>query len=102
MSDRDEIDAAWADHSLRSEVLRLREERDKAQANYKFMVDRAADEKLEGYRELAQKVADREAEIERLRAELEAYRKIARNSNGVAGWHLNGDIATWEELGIER
>ena len=28
MSDRDEIDAAWASHSLRSEVLRLREERD--------------------------------------------------------------------------
>ena len=41
-------------------------------------------------------------EIERLLSELEAYREIARNSNGVAGWHLNGDIATWEELGIER
>ena len=37
-----------------------------------------------------------------LREELELYREIARNSEGVAGWHLNGDIATWGELGIER
>ncbi|MDI1055572.1 hypothetical protein NEN86_06620 [Escherichia coli] len=29
---------------------------------------------------------------------IEAVRSIADNSSGIAGWHLNGDIATWEEI----
>lgn len=28
---------------------------------------------------------------------IEAVRSVADNSSGIAGWHLNGDIATWEE-----
>ncbi|HEB1253079.1 TPA: hypothetical protein RY369_001512 [Escherichia albertii] len=27
-----------------------------------------------------------------------AVRSVADNSSGIAGWHLNGDIATWEEI----
>ncbi|EPU3696390.1 eae-like domain protein, partial [Escherichia coli] len=29
---------------------------------------------------------------------IEAVRSVADNSCGIAGWHLNGDIATWEEI----
>ncbi|EOQ5799331.1 hypothetical protein CU740_RS21765 [Escherichia coli] len=52
------------------------------------------------------------AEIEKLRAQrdalaaenaamhetIEAVRSVADNSSGIDGWHLNGDIATWEEI----
>lgn len=52
------------------------------------------------------------AEIEKLRAQrdalaaesavmletIEAVRSVADNSSGISGWHLNGDIATWEEI----
>ena len=36
--------------------------------------------------------------IEELEAELENYRDISDNSSGVVGWHLNGAVATWDEL----
>ncbi|HHU9495370.1 TPA: hypothetical protein ACUKFZ_003871 [Escherichia coli] len=46
-----------------------------------------------------------EAKCETLAAEnaamheaIEAVRSVADNSSGIAGWHLNGDIATWEEI----
>ncbi|EFM6613283.1 hypothetical protein CAA44_001378 [Escherichia coli] len=29
---------------------------------------------------------------------IEGVRSVADNSSGIAGWHLNGDIATWEEI----
>ncbi len=51
-----------------AEVEALTSERDTAQANYRFMVERAADEKLDGYRELAAQLAEKEAECERLRS----------------------------------
>jgi hypothetical protein len=40
--------------------------------------------------------------ITQLQTALDHYQEIARNSTGVAGWHQNGDIATWDELGVER
>jgi hypothetical protein len=39
-------------------IAELERERDTAQANYQFMVERAANEKLDGYRELGQRCAD--------------------------------------------
>jgi len=41
---------------------KARKERDEALAKYQFMVDRAADEKLDGYRELASRLAAMEAD----------------------------------------
>jgi len=41
---------------------KVRKERDEALAKYQFMVDRAADEKLDGYRELASRLAAAENE----------------------------------------
>ncbi|HHX3849757.1 TPA: hypothetical protein ACU9W0_002824 [Escherichia coli] len=54
---------------------------------------------------LVRKFAEAEAKCAALAAEnaamhetIEAVRSIADNSSGIAGWHLNGDIATWEEI----
>ncbi|EIQ1717420.1 hypothetical protein AB1F13_001728 [Escherichia coli] len=38
------------------------------------------------------------AENEAMHETIEAVRSVADNSSGIAGWHLNGDIATWEEV----
>ncbi len=54
---------------------------------------------------LVRKFAEAEAKCAALSAEnaemhetIEAVRSVADNSSGIAGWHLNGDIATWEEI----
>ncbi|MCV5202989.1 hypothetical protein ACJHYK_20185 [Escherichia sp. WS1853] len=54
---------------------------------------------------LVRKFAEAEAKCAALAAEneamhetIEAVRSVADNSSGIAGWHLNGDIATWEEV----
>lgn len=36
--------------------------------------------------------------ITRLEAALDIYEGIVANSRGVDGWHLNGDIAEWDEF----
>lgn len=33
-----------------------------------------------------------------IRETIEAVRGVADNSSGIAGWHLNGDIAQWSEI----
>lgn len=48
-----------------SALQRVTEERDAARKNYQFMVDRAADEKLDGYRELGAKCASLEERAEK-------------------------------------
>ncbi|WP_097500653.1 hypothetical protein [Escherichia coli] len=54
---------------------------------------------------LVRKFAEAEAKCAALAAEnaamhetIAAVRSVADNSSGIAGWHLNGDIATWEEI----
>ncbi|HFI1329159.1 TPA: hypothetical protein ACGPH5_004306 [Escherichia coli] len=54
---------------------------------------------------LVRKFAEAEAKCAALAAEnaamhetIEAVRSVADNSSGISGWHLNGDIATWEEI----
>jgi len=60
------------------EVKRLERERDKAQANYQFMVERAADQRLDGYRELGARAAAAENELDRVRANRDAYEEACR------------------------
>ena len=45
----------------------------------------------------AEMVCQRE-EIARLRRAVDAVRALIAESQGVAGLHLNGDVATWDEL----
>lgn len=64
--------AATTIEALRSDVERLTRERDEARDNYRFMVERAADQKLDGYRELAQRLSDAVQERDEARAALSA------------------------------
>ena len=57
---------------LTAELAAMTERAAKAEENYQFMVDRAADQKLDGYRELGQRAADAENRADRLTAELAA------------------------------
>lgn len=52
-----------------SELRRVERERDDYKAKYEFMVERACNEKLDGYRELADKCAKLEQERDEARAE---------------------------------
>lgn len=48
--------------------------------------------------ELEARCAALAAESAAMHETIEAVRSVADNSSGIAGWHLNGDIATWEEI----
>ncbi|EFB8334717.1 TPA: hypothetical protein ROQ19_004356 [Escherichia coli] len=50
------------------------------------------------FSEAEAKCAALEAENAAMHETIEAVRSVADNSSGIAGWHLNGDIATWEEI----
>lgn len=52
----------------------------------------------EDYAALAAKCVALAAENAAMHETIEAVRSVADNSSGIAGWHLNGDIATWEEI----
>ena len=51
-------------------LIEALDERDEARRNYQFMVDRAADEKLDGYRELGSRAAAAENDLDKLLAAL--------------------------------
>jgi chromosome segregation ATPase len=59
------VEARLEYDGLRARVAELEQRAEKAEANYRFMVERAADEKLDGYRELGQRAASAEARAER-------------------------------------
>lgn len=48
--------------------------------------------------ELEKQVAQQIAHIQRLEKGLEAVEMLIDNSSGVAGLHLNGDVASWSSL----
>lgn len=52
----------------------------------------------EDYAALEARCAALAAENAAMHETIEAVRSVADNSSGIAGWHLNGDIATWEEI----
>lgn len=47
---------------------------------------------------LEMKLAQMAAENAGLNTVIQAVRGVADQSSGIAGWHLNGEIATWEEI----
>jgi hypothetical protein len=58
-------------NTLREQVERLTRERDEARANYAFMVERAADQRLDGYRELGARAAAAENNADKLATQLD-------------------------------
>ena len=45
-------------------------------------------------------ITSQQQRITELEARLKAFGDVVHESTGVIGWHLNGDVATWEELGL--
>lgn len=43
-------------------------------------------------------IAERDATNWKLREALDAVQQVANSSEGIAGWHLNGDIASWDSI----
>ena len=43
----------------------------------------------------------RQAKAYEMRHALESVDDVIRNSQGVVGWHLNGDLAPWGQLGVD-
>lgn len=54
--------------------------------------------KYKDYAALETKCAALASENAAMHETIEAVRSVADNSSGIAGWHLNDDIATWEEI----
>ena len=57
------------------------------------------------YEDHAAEVARLNEHVQALSAEnsildfiISAVKEVARDSEGVTGWHLNGDVATWDEV----
>jgi hypothetical protein len=71
--------------ALIDEVRALRERAEKAEANYAFMVERAANQHLEGYRELGARAASAENEADRLRARLRETAQVLIAEVGADG-----------------
>ena len=46
---------------------------------------------------VCERIHELEAENVRLKAGLNNFAIIVSNSSGIDGWHLNGDLATWDE-----
>ena len=59
--------------NLRADLAVEKARAEKAEANYAFMVKRAADQHLDGYRELGARCAKLEAERDEARSKLRAY-----------------------------
>lgn len=72
-----------------AEIERLTKERNKAQENYQFMVNRAADEKLDGYRGLGARAASAENSADALRREVAELREAVRAAHGSV-WFIEG------------
>jgi hypothetical protein len=76
-------------------------ERDEAQANYRFMVERAADQRLDGYRELGQRAATAENERDEARAQLATLRaEAAATVEEARRQGIDACIAELENLAI--
>ena len=68
---------ATADSEWKARAEKAERERDEARANYAFMVERAADQKLDGYRELGARAAAAEERAERAERERDARPDIS-------------------------
>lgn len=77
-------------HGARAACKRLREERDEARTKYRWMVEHAADQKLDGYRELGARAATAENQRDAARKDRDDFEA------GYAVFHacVSGLVAT--------
>ena len=70
---------------------------DGVDAHTNFVAE-VADSALDVIRGYEHEVERLQARVQELEAALAAVRNLINNSEGVAGLHLNGDVAPWDEL----
>jgi len=90
--------------SLESEIRRITKQRDEARANYAFMVERAADEKLDGYRELGARCAAAENERDAAQAKAVDYERdwyAAKSEFGAAMAKMREALRAAEKRELE-
>ena len=75
---------------LKSEFTRLQAELEKTESK---MLDYAAD-----YDDVKKESAALQAQLDAANEWISAVTDIINHSDGVQGWHLNGDIAPWGDL----
>jgi hypothetical protein len=86
---------------LKKRITELEAERDEARANYQFMVNRACNEKLDGYRELGAKCASLEEERDAARAEMKRLRSDKELAEAFASERrIERDAAKAELMGV--
>jgi len=86
------------------EIQRLTKERDEARANYAFMVERAANEKLDGYRELGARAAAAENERDDAKAKAAEYERdwyAAKSEFGTAMAKMREALRAAEKRELE-
>lgn len=86
---------------LAIEVLELKKQHSDAKSlagNKKAAYVTAINKSTEANRELRKAVQEKDQELALLRAFRDEVVAVIDNSQGVIGWHLNGDIAKWDEL----
>lgn len=90
-----ETRAAVLVRDLAASVVALHERAEKAEANYRWMVERAADQRLDGYRELGARCAaleaERDAAADAERARIAARIKELADKAYAAGNEPRGD-----------
>lgn len=96
-TDQDYIDEAYAEiETLRQQLA----EKDAEIERLKGMVDeiQAARHVQREHNRLLTNLASSQLREQQLREALEAVHAVSLQSHGIDGWHLNGEIATWDEL----
>ncbi|HWF62970.1 MAG TPA: hypothetical protein VN666_22040 [Nitrospira sp.] len=91
----------WLNADFYVEVMHtcyLTEQRraEEAEESHKYFVELASKHRDE----LDAQVADLTAQLQRAREALQGVKDLIGDSQGVAGFHLNGDIAEWGEFDV--
>lgn len=82
---------------LRERAEKAERERDEARANYAFMVERAADQKLDGYRELGARAAAAEERAEKAERERDEARDALRTERRLRDMDVAKALAERDE-----
>lgn len=78
-----------------------------APADIDYLQTKLAEERAENQRlqmqvlELNQQIGELKFHISNKDSVLRSVESIISNSEGISGWHMNGEIATWGELGLD-
>lgn len=91
----DDWNRRWIDPALTAEIEGLKDTILKLTGRKRFLGDETS-----LYAAHKETVAYKDKRIKELKKFVEGVLAIMQESTGIVGYHLNGDIATWDELGL--